>query len=809
MAKNHQDTRGFTNPTFTRNPLFLSVSAAALLLCGQQTLANNGALVLEEVVVTAQKRSENIQDIAATVNAVGGDAIDDFVITQFDDVAKLTAGLSMNRQSSAASSEVSLRGITYNRQSGTNPAVDVYWNDVNYRATSMFNSMFDVERIEVLRGPQGTLQGKTSPAGAIKLVTRKPSFEAVEGQVQATMDDADSSNVQFGVSIPISETLAIRVAGVTETSELNQVKSFTSGESDDYDAEGGRLTVAWQPSDTFSATLSAEYFESETRTLEELSGSANTSFFGAYFPSGVDASGYPSLDAEDLKALSDGSNHNTMRQNIASMELVWEVGGHELTSLTGYWDAGWSETRDMDLANFVPDTVQNRNNDNQVYTTIQEFRIGSTEPNWWEYLGGVYYQKTNSLTTFEADTYPNNGAVSLLQTIPISTEEYGVFTHNRIELSEASELQVGLRWIRSRRSVAADQFYGNGWDCAGVIDMQPGFSLPCFLGGARGEALNPILGNFNSQLVQQFIPEDRQFDSEDAFTGGVKYIYNASEDLMMYASLDRSWRPGGMGISPEVSDPDTLLYNSETSDSIEIGFKSSLMDGRIQLNGAVFYQEFDGFIGFATEVPVDSDGNGAPDAASANFAYNADATSFGAEVEMTGLVTEFWKMGASLSYVDFKYDEGEVGPCNDSAQFVGNSPGGANNVVVAECEIDGERVGVEPNWQLNVHSEYFVPLESVDWFMRGLYNYRSGSENRFVDDSDVKGYGTLDLYSGIRSKDNAWEVSLWAKNLTDEQAQTRIYAEETRQGVLPTGYHAVDSIKGRSVGATLRYNFSM
>ncbi len=809
MDSSTHKTGRLISKTFLKNPLYLSVSAAALMLCGQQTLADSSGLVLEEVVVTAQKRSENIQDIGATVNAVSGEALDDFNIVQFDDVAKMTAGLSMNRQSSASSSEISLRGITYNRQSGTNPAVDVYWNDVNYRATSMFNSMFDVERLEVLRGPQGTLQGKTSPAGAIKLVTRKSSFESIEGQVQATMDDANSSNIQFGMSIPISETLAVRIAGVTESSELNQAESLTSGQEDDYDAEGGRITIAWEPSDTFSATLSAEYFESETRTIEELEGSANATFFGAYIPSGVDPSTYPGLEASDFKGLSDGANDIEMRQTITTLEMNWEVGNHELTSLTGYWDAGWNEVRDMDFANYVPDTVQNRNNDNQVYTTIQEFRIGSVEPDWWEYLGGVYYQKTNSFTFFEADTYPNSGAISLLQEIPIDTEEFGVFTHNRIEITEDSELQVGLRWIKSRRSVAVDQFYGNGWDCAGTVDMQPGFSLPCFLGGERGEALNPILAGFNSQLAQQFIPDDLQFDDEEAVTGGIKYLHNFSEDLMAYASVDRSWRPGGMSVSPEVSDPDTLLYDSETSDSLEIGFKSTLFDGRIQLNGAVFYQEFDGFIGFATEVPVDSDGNGAPDAAAAAFAYNADATSFGAELEVTGLVTEFWKMGASVSYVDFKYESGETGPCSDSAQFAGNTPAGADNIIVAECDISDSRVGVEPNWQFNVHSEYFVPMESVDWFMRGLYNYRSGSENRFVDDSSVGGYGVIDLYTGIRSKDNNWEISVWAKNLTDKEAVTRIYAEESRQGVLATGYNAVDSIRERSIGATLRYNFSL
>lgn len=794
---------------FPRNPLCLSISTAVLLLCGQQSFADDSGLVLEEVVVTAQKRSENIQDIAATVNAVGGDALDDFVLTQFDDVAKMTAGLSMNRQSSAASSEISLRGISYNRQSGTNPAVDVYWNDVNYRATSMFNSMFDVERIEVLRGPQGTLQGKTSPAGAIKLVTRKPSFEAIEGQVQATMDDADSSNVQFGISVPLSDTLAIRIAGVQEKSELNQVKSLASGESDDYDAEGGRFTIAWEPSDEFNAVLTAEYFESDTRTLEDLEGSANTTVGGAYIPGGVDPSTYPTLKSDDLKALSDGSNENAMRQHIATLEMNWQVGNHEITSLTGYWDAGWSETRDVDFADFVPGEVQNRNNDNKVYTTIQELRIGSVEPSWWEYLGGVYYQKTNSFTTFEADTYPNSGAVSLIQEIPISTEEYGIFTHNRIELTDMSELQIGLRWIKSRRSVAADQFYGNGWNCAGLIEMQPGFNIPCVLGGERGEEMNPILANFNGQLAGEFIPEDLQFSKETATTGGIKYIHNFSEELMAYASLDRSWRPGGMSVSPEISDPDTLLYESETSDSLEIGFKSTLLDGRMQVNGAVFYQEFDGYIGFASDVQIDGDGNTAPDAATTAFAYNGDATSFGTELEVVGLVTEMWKMGASLSYVDFKYDDGATGPCGDTSQFAGNTPGNPNNVIVPECDIGGERVGIEPNWQVSVNSEYTVPMETVDWFMRGLYNYRSGAESRFVEDSEVNGYGTLDLYSGIRSKDGDWEISLWAKNLTDEDEITRYYNEETRQGVLGTGYRAVDSLKGRTIGATLRYNFTM
>ncbi|MBP6682983.1 MAG: TonB-dependent receptor plug domain-containing protein, partial [Halioglobus sp.] len=204
--------------------------AAALALLTAPTWAQD--LVLEEVVVTAQKRTENVRDVAATVNVVSGANIERFAAFDFTALQQQTAGLTL-AQPNARNSTISMRGVSIDPEAGVTAAVDVYWNDAVVRADVAFNQMYDLERVEILRGPQGTLQGRTSPAGAINMITRRASLDEASGFVQGSVSDNDGYNTQAAYGAPLIDgVLGVRVAGVYDTNNGGGIDNLSTGFDD-------------------------------------------------------------------------------------------------------------------------------------------------------------------------------------------------------------------------------------------------------------------------------------------------------------------------------------------------------------------------------------------------------------------------------------------------------------------------------------------------------------------------------------------------------------------------------------------------
>jgi outer membrane receptor protein involved in Fe transport len=256
-----------------------------------------------------------------------------------------------------------------------------------------------------------------------------------------------------------------------------------------------------------------------------------------------------------------------------------------------------------------------------------------------------------------------------------------------------------------------------------------------------------------------------------------------------------------MTIEPRLTNPDELLYDDETSWAFEVGFKSELWERRLQLNGAAFYQEFDGYIKRATGVLIDSDGDGTGDARASGIMFNGDAIVSGAELEATALLTENWTASGGITYVDAKYDDADV-PCD-------GEPGDYTDGAIFTCNSDG-RIGDEPNWSASVNSQYVIPMGDLEGFVRGLYRFTG---NRVDDnikstgaDGTTSSYGVFNLYAGVRDNAGTWEASVWATNLFDKDAEITKTAEEVFEGQ-PTGYRQADIIPERTIGITARYNF--
>ena len=757
--------------------------AAALSIAAAPSVAQ---LVLEEVVVTAQKRSENVQDIAATVNVISGKDIEKYQAFDFSSIQQQTAGLTL-ASPNARNNIIAMRGVSVDPESGTATAVDTYWNDAIVRPDVAFTQMYDLERIEILRGPQGTLQGRTSPAGAINIITKRADVDEAEGYIQLSAADNDGLNAQVAYGAPLIEgTLAVRVAADYDRSNGPNIQNLTTGFDDqEYETKSGRLSAAWNVTDTFNTQLIYQYLDQDLDDPKAMSG--------------VDQrGGRPTLVPTDLKALALTNDTAELDFNVANLIMDWEVLNHEVTGIVGYTDSSKKAYTAADRADslryFVPATTAPtyQNSQTDVTSYSYELRLASQDNDFWDYLVGVYYQDQNTDTTFYANSVlltqlPGVG-FKTESVLPVNANNFAIFTFNTLQLTQDIQLEAGLRWTKYDGYAQATVNY------AGANDPGP---LP------SKEVVNdlfaprfPIVGISNPNT------------NANAVTGSLKLRYEWRDEVSLYAAYNRGYRPGGTSIVPSpniefLPDPEAFLtYDEETSDAIELGAKSTLWDDRATLNVALYYQKFDGYLGFTRGVQVLNNA-GEPVDLPGGIVYNGDANIWGIEVEGKVLLSERWDAGGALSYSKGEWD-GATQPCNDR---VGNE-------VIGSCDIDGQPIGGEPEWSLSLNSEYFYPLKSTEVYLRGLFKYTDDRLNTDASAgignvrSEFSSYQTLDLFTGLRSNDFAWDVSLWVKNVTDEDEVIYQQGPDQYDIALSGGsYTQTNILRERTFGMTARYNF--
>jgi len=761
--------------------------AAALALITAPGMAQN--LVLEEVIVTAQKRSESVQDISATVNVMTGDDIDRFKAFDFISLADQTAGLTL-ASPNARNQLISMRGVSVDPESGASAAVDPYWNDAVVRPDVAFTPMYDLQRVEVLRGPQGTLQGRTSPGGAINIITQRADLVESMGYIQGSVADNDGINGQFAYGMPlIEDKFGVRIAGVYETNNGADVENITTGFDDqENETKSARLSTVWQVTDTFNAELIYQWLDNDIDDPKAMTG--------------TDALNVrPTLKADDNIALAPTNNQGSFNIDaLANLIMNWEVMDHEVTGIVAYQDTSKDYFDEVDRANTINSveppaseapTYQTSTTDTESWS--YELRLASSGNDFWDYMVGVYYKDQNTDTVFNANAVRLDVLGTGFATesvIPVYANDFAIFTFNTFYLSDTLQLEAGLRWTDYDNHRRTDVFYDG-------LTYVP-------------ESLKPFEEQIDAGFAAAFplvaIPESETDPQDDSWTGSLKLRWDWTDDVSVYGSYNRSYRNGGISISPgpagELIGLDNLLYDSEDSDAFELGFKSRLMDGRASLNGALYYQAFSDYQGFVRNIEV-LDDLGVPQNVPGGLVFNGDAIIWGVEFEGRILLSERWNAGASISYSKGEWDDA-VQPCND--REAGESLG--------SCDIDGDALGGEPEWSASLNSEYFFPLDSTEIYVRGLFNYTDdrlntdGSAGIGITAEEFESYQTLDLFLGWRSNEFTWDVSVWAKNVTDEDEIIYQRGPDAYDVTLSDGsYTQTNILKERTVGMTARYNF--
>lgn len=715
-------------------------------------------LMLEEVVVTAEKRDQLIKDIPSTVNALEGDMLSDYQIHEFEDLELVTAGLDM-RSVDGRSGTIALRGVDYNPNSAAAQAVDVYWNDITLGSNAsggVFQQLFDIGSVVLLRGPQGTVQGRSSPAGAVKVHTAKPHMYETEGYAKTSFTDNSGNNTQFGASLPIIEgQLGLRVAGVYDESELDQTENILSDNVSDTQTKAGRISLGWSPNDEISADLVYQYLDNNLDRVLSLQGESTLS------DQPIDL---PQLSASDRKGIQLLPDVHNGRYQYTSLNLLWDVGDHEITFVGGYSELASRSTFDNALGNSNPSYETGFSNpqafEDRNYASSQEVRISSLESDYWEYMVGIYHG--NESGQFSREQFLlKRGSLEGIVKAPFDIEDFGVFTHNIINFTDLLIGQFGIRWQETERNTESDVFQTDG------------------------------------TFVQTLLTEDQQQFKGNKVTGSGSLSYLFEEvDTNLYINLASSYRPGGANVSNS-NLLDLTTFNEEESWSLELGTKSTLIEGRMHLNTAIYHQDFDDYIARLNRIAINN-GGVASQNKSVSITTNGDVRIQGVEAELDILLMANWRLAGGLNYTEAEYKDGVEIPCNDGEPI----PEGS---VANFCNVGGLEIGDQPRFSSTLNTDYTIPMEIAEAYVQVLYKFVGKRTDLDASDGSLGGYGTTDLHLGLRNE--VWDLTLFAKNLFDKQATNSVYPEYRIRSGEQTGYQNAAVIPQRRLGVSASYRF--
>jgi iron complex outermembrane receptor protein len=783
--------------------------------------------MLGEIVVTARRKSENLQNVPQVVNVVTADAVQKLNIQRFQDISAVVPGLSLDSSGGYLTS-ASMRGVTFNVDAGAPPTVAFYLNDAPAESNFLFQSLFDVGQVEVLRGPQGTTRGVSAPSGAITVTTHRPDLEQFGGYADVTLTDLHGRNAQGAINLPIiKDVLALRVAGVIDQNDTDGVRSIHNSLRPSQKTGALRTSVRFEPSDQFQANVTYQHLDKHLDTFTQVSG-----------PGGGDNG--PAITPEERLAVQDGVNDVRQHMDAVIAQIDGRVAGQHLSYVGGYFRSKIQAHSPQDLGDILPGGEIYQNLHSVQWTYTQELRIAS-EPapgRFFDYTAGVFYSRSRAENEVHqtAATLPgafgplfapaDPAAFNSKFTLPVTAEAPGTnkeisgFGSITLHLGSQTEFTAGGRYIVSRNDDAIIASTGSGFlalpagllglpSCAaaGYASTYPGScDVPTTAVGIQPGVV------MNSEGHQQHNPIIYNFSLSHHF----------SRDLLGYVTVGSGWRrpPGTLQIDNATNDPtlNALTFlQPERSRSYEVGLKTTFLDQRGRLNVALYRQTYDGLIYRTQPVPY-LDNNGAQTVVTTmEFNTNAPATIKGFDVDAAFQVTRNWNISLAASYADGRLDNALI-PCRDS-NFDGVPDTGSPTVAdfqragkfIALCSSNGS-TSRNPYWSGTLTSEYVAPLrDGVDGFVRGLFTYYP--ENNRHDVGLVVGdYGLLNLYTGVRSEDGAWEVALFAKNAFQaKQTLSRDFAAQDVLGLSTqfgsSGYYATTVTPQREVGVNVRYAF--
>ena len=679
---------------------------------------------LQEVIVTAQKRVENVQTVPLSIVAFSGAELDRLGMTEGFDLANQVPNMNVDRPAGDSAVRYFIRGVgTQDFNTLATSPIAVYQDEV-FLGSTIANSvsLFDMQRVEVLLGPQGTLWGKNTTGGAIDFISAHP-VRTFEITASGGYGNLGERFIEGMVNVPINGTLAARAAFTYSGRDAWITNLATDGPHnlDAFNKIGGRLSFEWTPSDNLSAYVKGEYLKrtGSTNTGHMVPLTGTTDAFGnPALPLGVvNQAGGPSSDDFDV--------WDTV------VRLDWDIGQLLLTSISGWLDV--RRIHEYELDGGTPTLLINQAlfGDHRQFT--QELRAASQSTRAFRWQGGLlYYTATEGATTAAPFNQTAPGAPPVDVTADLWPESRkfnsgSVFGGAEYDLTPQLTLKGGLRYNEDEGSYHANHYAI--YPYANYLNY-----------------LNPNpLADPNSALMPRDTIDSSAKWSKLTWDAGVRY--SVAENKMVYLSAGTGYRQGTFS-SPSGSTPmQFAVLRPETNLAFEVGAKTSWFDNRMQVNGAVFSYEYTDMQVFVLQ-PIAA---GAPVSIQSNAGR---ATDRGAELELKLAPAPAWLLSGDVGYVHAVF-----------TQFNTETSAGA------PLSLAGNRFPRQPQWtasallhyQFGLSNGAFVLLQT-DWNYRGDYYVNADNQHNPYIPGRIVGNARAAYHpSGGR-----WEVALWMLNLTDK-----------------------------------------
>ena len=792
---------------------------------------------LEEIVVVAQKREQSMQDVPVAVTAISGAQLAELGITDVFDLQQSTPGLIVEQNQTATTSNFSIRGVgTSGQNFGLESSVGLYVNGVyQSRQSSMINDMVDLESVEVLRGPQGTLFGRNTPSGAVLMQTVAPSHES-SGFVELGVGNADLRTISGAVGGSlIEDILAFRITGFN-TDRDGYVDALGVGENvvNDRNRHGVRGQLLLTPNDDVSVRINVDYAE-----IDELCCAAATVRNNFFAVNGAPLSdslltllGVPLVSENQVFDDVVRVNQLPVSQNETngiSAEINWNLdSGGTLTSITAFRSFDSVDVTDVDFsaAQLFDNT---RTGESDVFT--QEFRF-TNNGDTLNYIVGAYYynQDLDSTSSFDLGSTFNplllsnpdiaaivgglNGLSALTGgALPrvaapfapnaFSRDEFqqdqqawAIFGQLDYRLTEELTLTAGLRFTDESKDVngvftqssvgSAADFNAIGRNLVlaglGLAAPDPALFAPMYRPG-WGHSAVPIIGPR---------PDVAATLEDDQITGTIKLSWFANDTTMLYASYGTGYKSGGTN-TDRILVTQSQLFDAETSDSFEVGVKTEFPNQNLRLNVALYLTTFDDF-------QTNSFAGGG-----FNLSNAGEMEAQGLEVELYWVPMDDLDISAGYAYNDATFKTHVNANCWIATPLLTGQPDPGASAGNPFCDRSGDRINPNPEHFFTVAATKTFSIGSfMSAYAHADYNYRS---NQFQDGNvdPIKlqsGYGLFNASLGVILEESDIDIKLWARNLFDED-----YFGTHFDAPLQDGKVNAYIREPRTFGLTVRKNF--
>ena len=704
-------------------------------------LAQNSEPMFEEIIVTAEKRSESLQDLSQAVTVLSGVDLDNRQISTFVDLSAIAPGVNVAKNE-GFKTVITIRGVGYetNQNAIATPSVSYHLDGIYVASPySLQTDFLDLERVEVLRGPQGTLFGQNSTGGAINVVTKAPTTDETYGSADLTLGDHGLFKIRAGVNRPLSDNLAMRASFISNIRD-GFTENLTNGQDlDDADSFSARVRLKYEPSDNFRADFTAQIFD------EDRNGAAQKGIID------------PTPDPRQLRQNS--PTEHKLEAQLFSAVLEWDYENFSLKSLTSYQVDDILVRRDNDRndLNYLPPFAllpsEYDPETNKQTTVTQEINLVSSEPLFGklDWVAGLFYLDTEiEISILERLDFGFDGVFDPFTTNDVYSYsgDFGFITNSTPERDSTS-------------------FYGQGtWNHSESLRTVFG------LRHTNDEVYSAVT-NFYGRSGTDILETDG-----NKVTGRLVVEKDIDDNTMVFGSFTRGYKPGGSNLTYGREDTVAQIvvlptFQEEIVDAFEVGLKTDLAGGRVRLNTAAFLYNYEGLQYQATDPEVFEGGVG-------NI---PDSEIYGAELELSAFLSDDVILDLRMSWLDTEITADHLALDNVESESATNALLAqgiglfSNDVQIARAgriqNVRGNELAKTPSFTGNVALNW---TDDLSWGeLKGTiqYTYRGGFKHRIFNNNQtdvVPNYDVLDVMLGFypAGAQNSLRFELIGKNLFDK-----------------------------------------